>query len=189
MLLLCALSIACTDEGKTQDSADAPQDSEPVSEETGDPDTTDTAAPLVAYIVRHAEKNEDDKKDPNDPHLTEEGQARAEALKELMSPNPLVAVFATDYNRTRETVQPTADDKGLEIQAHLDPEDELAKHILAEHQHQQVLAAGHSNTVPDLLQALGMEDPPDIDEDDFGDLWTVTISGDEVVVEQSRYGD
>ena len=60
----------------------------------GDADTDTT--PLVAWVVRHAEKDEG-----HDPHLTEEGQQRAEALVPVMADVPLVAVYATDYNRTQ----------------------------------------------------------------------------------------
>ena len=147
-------------------------------------DTLDTGPfPLVVYLTRHAEKAAG-----NDPPLTKEGALRANALMLRMADVPLVAVYATGYLRTQQTAAPTAEAHGLTIDIDLDPSDELAEHILAEHQHEHVLVCGHSNTVPDTLEGLGMEDPPTIGSSDYGDLWILSRLGDDVKVETEHYG-
>ena len=162
-------------EGDTDTDADTDSDAD------GDTDPT----PLVAWVVRHAEKDEG-----HDPHLTEEGMARAEALVSVMADVPLVAIYATGYNRTQETCQPTADDHGIELVTDIDPEWELAAHIIDQHQHEQILHCGHSWTIPDFMGALGVEDDISVGSNDFGDIWIVSMMGDEVLsVEMSQFGE
>src|SRR5690606_31362275 len=71
--------------------------------------------PLVFVVVRHAERAEDD---PRDPNLSAAGNARAAALAEALRDAPLVATYATEYRRTRQTAQPTADAHGLPVEAY-----------------------------------------------------------------------
>lgn len=155
-------------------------------------DTVDTQpaepSPLTAWVVRHAEVEEEG---GSDPHLSAGGTARAEGLAEELASQPVVAVFSTDYNRTRETAQPTATANGLSLDTSHDPlTTELPEHIIAQHPEDLVLVVGHSNTVPTILEALGMAEPPEIEEDEFGDLWVLTRTAEgEVSVEQRRYGE
>ena len=156
---------------------------------SGDSGSGDSGAlppDTVIYTIRHAEKEDEG----TDPDLTEAGQVRAVALAELLHEVPLASVYATEYQRTQQTVQPTADDHGLVTVTDIDPERELAEHILDADAGLTVLACGHSNTVPDFLRALGMEEPPDIESDVFGELWIVTVTAaGEFSVETSHYGE
>jgi phosphohistidine phosphatase SixA len=104
-----------------------------------------------------------------------------------MAEVPLTAVYATEYTRTQETVQPTADDHGLEVRTDIDPEDELAAHLVASHAGETVLHAGHSFTLEDFMDALGATDAPEVDG--YGQLWILTVEGGEVGVEMSQFGD
>ncbi len=154
---------------------------------TTDTTSTDTAppegVPLVLWAVRHAEKDEGD-----DPPLTEDGTARAEALVPLMKNTPLAAVYATDRVRTQQTCQPTADAHGLEPENGLDPEDELAEHLVTSHPEEQVLHCGHSDTLPDLFDALGVEDQESVSG--YGQIWIVSVyPGGETRVEMSFFGE
>jgi len=152
----------------------------------GDDDTDVDTDHLVAWVVRHAEKESEG----SDPHLTEEGEARAEALAELLADVPIAATYATDYNRTRETCGPTSVAQGIELVDDIEPFEDLALHIIAEHQHEQVLHCGHSWTIPTFMNALGVPDAISIPSGDYGDLWIVTMMGDEVLsVELSHYGE
>ncbi len=182
---------ACDTGEATEDESGSGQDSEKGDSEPGETagETGDSGeAPIlpdgvvVVYAVRHAEKDSGD-----DPSLTEEGQARAEALAVLMADVPLSATYATGYRRTQETVQPSADEHGLPVIIDYDPEDELAAHILTHHGDESVLHAGHSYTIPDFLEALGVENPPSAN--DYGDLWILTIDETGAVeLETSHYG-
>ena len=171
--------------GDTADSGDTD------SVDTAVDDTADTAElpsdqPTIIYAVRHAEKDSDS--EDGDPGLTEEGAARALALVELMHDVPLFAVYATDLARTQETVKPTADDHGLPLVTDIDPEAELAAWILANDLGHSVLHAGHSYTLSDFMEALGVVDYPGVDG--YGELWIVTILPDGTVsYVTERYGD
>src|SRR3546814_11474619 len=63
-------------------------------------------SPVATYVVvRHAEKVDDASRDPS---LTDAGRARAHALAELLRSRDVVAVYATDFRRPRDTAEPTA---------------------------------------------------------------------------------
>lgn len=184
--------------GQDQDSADTGHTGDD-SDDSGHTDTADSAAPadtadssepvtpsgaLVIYALRHAEKEDEG----DDPGLTEEGAARALALVDVMHDVPLAAIYATDLARTQETVQPTAEDHGLETITDIDAETELADHLLATHAEQTVLHCGHSYTLPDLFDALGLDPEPDVDG--YGQLWIVTIEADGTSSwVETRYGE
>ncbi len=141
-------------------------------------------AEIVVYAVRHAEKESEG----DDPGLTEEGTARAEALAVVMADVPLAAIYATELRRTQDTVAPTAAAHGLVVETGIDPEDELAAHIRCTHAGQTVLHAGHSYTLPDFFEAIGVPDVPSVSG--YGQLWRVRIGTDgEVTVEESRFGE
>jgi len=54
----------------------------------------------------------------------------------------------------------------------------------------QVLVVGHSNTIPPLLQQLGVVEPVTIDELQYGDLWVVTLPTEgPAKLEVRRYGE
>ncbi len=139
---------------------------------------------LRTYVVRHAEKASDG----DDPPLTDQGAARAEALRDLLAAEPISAVFSTPYRRTMQTAQPTAADHGLAV-THYDPSGDLPAQLLAEHQGHTVLVAGHSNTVPAIVAGLGAAEPDEIHHERYGDYWLVIRSGDQVEVEVGRFGN
>lgn len=178
------------DTGETGDTAETGDTGEIV--ETGETgDTFDTgeerilpSGPIRIYAVRHAEKESEG----DDPGLTEEGLARADALAELLHDVHIDAVYASELIRTQQTVQPTADDHGLEVICDIDPEYDLAEYILLNHGDDTVLHAGHSYTLPNFMEQLGIEDLPD--SYDYGDLWIIQVEVDgSVIVEESHFGE
>ncbi len=131
--------------------------------------------PTTVYVVRHAEKQMDAGKDPG---LTPLGERRAQALTNSIK-GPIDAIYATELQRTLLTVQPMAGMRGLEVRVVPATEtDTLVHRILTENRGQVVLVAGHSNTVPKIIQELGVETPVTIAEQDHGDLFVVTITAD-----------
>lgn len=111
-----------------------------------------SAATLV-YLVRHAEKAKDG---TSNPPLTVTGHKRAKALARMLRAVPLDAVYATQYKRTQQTVAPTAKAKGLAlkiIKAH--KEHKLLRALKGPYKGKSVLIAGHSNTIPKMIKALG----------------------------------
>ena len=62
------------------------------------------------FLVRHAEKGQDD---PKDPSLTAFGEARAQLLADELSKAGITAIYSTGYKRTQQTAQPLADRLGV----------------------------------------------------------------------------
>ena len=134
-------------------------------------------AAVAFVLVRHAEKAADD---PRDPSLSQAGRERAQALARVLRDEPIVAAYATQYRRTAETAQPTADAHGLTVVAYdADlPATALATRLRRDHASGTVLVVGHSNTVPDIVAALcGCAVPP-LAESDYGDLYRITHAAD-----------
>ena len=72
---------------------------------------TATGATTV-IVVRHAEKATDD---PRDPSLDAAGRLRAQALAAALEDAGVTALYATQYKRTRATVEPLAQRLGLAV--------------------------------------------------------------------------
>ena len=134
---------------------------------------TETAfAQATVYVVRHAEKVTD--AGATDPALTASGSERARALAKTLRSVKLSAIYATEYQRTRLTVEPTA--KRMKIEPTVvkaASTKELAARLQERPRGEAVLVAGHSNTVPDLLRALGVTERISIQEADYDDLFVV----------------
>ncbi|WP_258098376.1 phosphoglycerate mutase family protein [Marinoscillum pacificum] len=135
-------------------------------------------------LVRHAEKVEDGSKDPA---LTKEGIQRSMKLKELLVSQEINAVYSTPYARTRATVAPTAKANDMEVTEYKPMEKGFLKETLDKHLGETVLIAGHSNTIPDLVNELiGDKKYSQLDENDYNYLFIVTVTeigqGKEVVI-------
>jgi len=131
------------------------------------------------YFIRHAEKDRSDPSDKN-PHLTEIGKARASHWSEILGKVKFDAVYSTDYNRTKETAQPTATKNNLEITIY-DPKTIDAKSFMADNKGKTVLIVGHSNTTPAFVNnILGRKKYQDIDDSNNGNLYIITINGETI---------
>lgn len=141
------------------------------------PDTT-------IYLVRHAEKTAV----ANDPALTPEGEARAEALADRLDTAVLTLIYSTNTTRTKTTAEPIAKRLLLPILVYdggalPDFAGELTQ------QTGQILVVGHSNTTPDLVELLGGDPVSAIDEaSEYDRLYVVTIEDGEVSSVLERYG-
>ena len=126
----------------------------------------------TVLVVRHAEKEWED----GDPPLSDEGRERALDLLRLTEATGVSALYASQYRRTRETLEPVAARNGLEIQEHDagDPAG-LAARILSEQAGGVVLVAGHSNTVPSIVEALGAPRPSPIPDHEYDNLYVVYV--------------
>lgn len=145
-------------------------------------------APVTTvYVVRHAEKSKDD---PRDPSLSERGRHRAMALALLLSKAGIDAVYSTEYKRTKETVAPIA--AAAKVTPTVVGARELKKQVRllrTAHAGDSVVVAGHSNTVPMLLRALGVEARVTLGEGDYGDLFVVQFrAGDTPTLVRLAFG-
>jgi len=119
----------------------------------------------VVYAVRHAERADDGAQGDatmsgammaDDPPLSEAGRGRAAELAGLLATVGLTHVHSTDLLRTRATAQPTSDATGIPIDLYDAADVEgLARRLLATPGTH--LVVGHSNTTPELVEALGGE--------------------------------
>lgn len=136
----------------------------------------ETTTTSVYYLIRHAEKDRSDKSNKN-PNLTKEGENRAAYWASVFEKVPFDAIYSTDYNRTKQTAQPTADSKELKVNIYHPYKIDMDE-FLAETAGKTVLIVGHSNTTPDFVNRLTRkEDYESIKDDNNGNLYIVTISG------------
>ncbi|MEM1031084.1 MAG: phosphoglycerate mutase family protein [Myxococcota bacterium] len=134
--------------------------------------------PVTVYVVRHAEKAATPE---DDPPLSPVGQARAAALPETLArlpgAGPLTAVFSSPFARTRQTVAPVADRYDLPIlTVGAGDIDGVVASLRRLAPGQRALVAGHSNTVPRILAALGIRGEITLSEEAYGDLFVVTLT-------------
>jgi phosphohistidine phosphatase SixA len=128
----------------------------------------------TVILVRHAEKVID----PNNPDvdLSPAGQVRAQELARIFGDAGITAIYATQYKRTQETVKPLADKLGVAVTVvnSKSTADLLAK-IRSSNSGQTVFVAGHNNTVPEIIHALGGPQYPTIPESEYDNLFIVTV--------------
>ncbi|WP_052101235.1 phosphoglycerate mutase family protein [Novilysobacter arseniciresistens] len=144
---------------------------------TGGAPAPGTDAAVTFVVVRHAEKLADGS---DDPPLTAEGHARAQALADSLAGSDVVAVYSTAYRRARATAGPTAQAHGVTITPYdsRQPTDGFAASLLRTHDAGTVLVVGHSNTAPAIAAALcGCEVAP-MTEAEYGRRMTVHVDGD-----------
>ncbi|MEQ1893468.1 MAG: phosphoglycerate mutase family protein [Planctomycetota bacterium] len=135
--------------------------------------------PHTVILVRHAEK--DSAKDKNDPPLTAGGTARAEELARLLAHAGVTRLVASEFRRTQATLAPLAKATGVTLEKR--PAKELA--ALAEELRDApagsvTIVAGHSNTVPQLAEALGAPLPgiakgANLGDDEYDRLFVLTV--------------
>ncbi|MBK8270366.1 MAG: histidine phosphatase family protein [Planctomycetes bacterium] len=109
--------------------------------------------------------------------MSEAGRKRAEALRHVLEKAGVTAIYATQYQRTQQTVGPLA--KSLKIPViKMDAAgtEKLVARIRQKHGGETVLVVGHSNTVPEIMRAFGVAQPPVLADGDFDDLFVVTVS-------------
>lgn len=136
----------------------------------------------TVFLVRHAEKAapgdaEFDPQDPGNPPLTAAGRARAEALARTLEEAGVTAIFASEFARTQQTVAPLAARIGLKVTVHPAHDTTgLAELVTTAHAGSVVVIAGHSDTVPALVEALGAGAVDPIEETwEHDNLYVVTI--------------
>jgi 2,3-bisphosphoglycerate-dependent phosphoglycerate mutase len=127
------------------------------------------------YLIRHAEKNRADKNN-KDPYLTIKGAERAKRWTEVLSTANIDLVYTTNYNRTKETAQPTANQNGLRLYMY-DPSDMYDEGFKYNTKGKNVLIVGHSNTTNVFAnKILGKKIYKEIKDDNNSNLYIVTVS-------------
>lgn len=148
--------------------------------------TAALAEPLEVFWVRHAEKE----LEGSDPALTSAGQARAQALANLLIDARIDGIHSTDYLRTRQTAAPLAEALGLAVELY-DPRDLPALIEKLRARGGRHLVVGHSNTTPAGVELMGGEPGSEIVEaTEYDRLYLVSAREDGVVSTLLfRYGE
>ena len=138
--------------------------------------TSPAAAQSAVFLVRHAERADSAPgASPTmgaDPDLSEAGRARAQSLATLLKDAKVTAIFATEFKRTQQTAAPLAKALGLTVKVIPSKSTaDLVKQV--ETTKGNALVVGHSNSVPDVIKALGISTPLTIGDDDFDILFIV----------------
>lgn len=134
--------------------------------------------PMTVILVRHAEK-EIVPPENKDPDLSLAGLARAQELVRVFGDSGIAAIYATQYKRTQQTVKPLASKLGVRVtQVEAKNTSDLVKQIRAGKGGEIVFVAGHNNTVPEIIAALGGPKLPVIPETEYDNLYILTIQSD-----------
>jgi phosphohistidine phosphatase SixA len=139
-------------------------------------------AARAVIVIRHAEKESQG----DDPELTISGQDRAIALTRFLRHDKVDAIFVSEFKRTQETAEILAHQREItpvivkagDTKALIDKINALPKDAV-------VVVVGHSNTVPDILAALGVKDKVAIKDQEFNRVFIVTpfAGGDATMLE------
>lgn len=151
----------------------------------GDSEPVEPRAPAALsflILLRHAEK--DPAGDPADPGLSATGRDRAQALARLLAPSGIDRLYASEFARTRQTLQPLSAACGVEVEILPAARTaEVIARLAALPPGSVAVLAGHSNTIPPLLAGLGCR-PSGVQETtnglalpdgDYGRLFVVAL--------------
>ena len=139
---------------------------------------TENAPVTTVILIRHAEKQivPPENKDPN---LSDAGETRARELVRMFGDAGISTVYATQYKRTQQTVKPLADKLGVTVTVfEAKNTADLVKHIRSRPAGETVLLAGHNNSVPEIIAALGGPKLPIIPETEYDNLFVLTVQSD-----------
>ena len=148
------------------------------------------SAPALVILVRHAEKSTTP---VNDPILTRAGQQRAAELSRVVATwkaagASVKKLFATEAKRTQLTLAPLAAATGLTVTQVVAADTAgLVAQILAVNGG-VVVVAGHTNTLPVVIQALGGPAGITIAETEYSRLFVFRGTGAHGAMVAMRYG-
>ncbi|GAI82743.1 unnamed protein product, partial [marine sediment metagenome] len=127
----------------------------------------------TVLLVRHAEKSATP---PQDPPLNATGQARAQTLVHVAGEAGVTAIYANQFIRTQQTVQPLATHVGFPVnQVDATDVEGLVDQVRSDHSGEVVLIVGHSNTIPQIIEELGGDPISPIAESEFDNMFIVTV--------------
>ena len=123
-------------------------------------------------LVRHADVTASNNADPS---LNNAGQLRALELIHVLGQESFAAIYASEFQRTQQTIQPLAQQLGINVKIIGDAA-ALVSDIKAHHTGQRIVVAGHSNTLPQIITAFGGGQVPAIPATEFDRLFVMTVT-------------
>lgn len=146
-------------------------------------------APATIILVRHAEKGGEP--GDRDPELNDAGRLRAAALARVLGDANISTIYSTPFLRTRNTAAPLARQLGIDVTiTPITPDfiEDMAATLRSKHSGETVVVVGHSNTVPQTINALGAG-PTNLADDEHDWLFVVTLAANgSVSLMKLRYG-
>ena len=137
--------------------------------------------PKTIILVRHAEKKIVPPEN-KDPDLSAEGEKRAQEIARMFGGSGTTAIYATQFKRTQQTVKPLAERLRAPVTVvEAKKTSDLVAQIRARPAGQTIFVAGHNNTVPEIIRALGGPSLPIIPEPEYDNLYILTIQSDGAV--------
>lgn len=125
---------------------------------------------MIVILLRHAERQPAGA----DPALTPAGKRRAALLATMFAGAGVTTIFTSTARRTKETAAPLASALGL-TPKQIDDSTAVARgQILGGGA--CVVVVGHTNTVPEFIEALGGPSDIVIEDDEFDRLFVVTVT-------------
>ncbi|HYW45799.1 MAG TPA: phosphoglycerate mutase family protein [Bryobacteraceae bacterium] len=128
----------------------------------------------TVILVRHAERAGGMSADVG---ISEAGRCRAESLARMLADAGVKRVFVTEVARTQQTAQPLADK--LSLRPEVIPSKDIDG-LVAKLRHGEpggvALVVGHSNTLPEIISRMGGGTVRPIADDDYGNLFVVTLT-------------
>lgn len=137
--------------------------------------------PHSIILVRHAEKVTSDPND-KDPDLTPAGQARAGRLAKLLGKTAVSRLIATEYKRTRNTLEPLAARLGKEVETRNAGEPlALIRELGNAPPQSTIVVSTHSNVLPRIVADLGagkleaLDRQGNLPDDEFGRVVVLSV--------------
>ncbi|MEJ2079527.1 MAG: phosphoglycerate mutase family protein [Acidobacteriota bacterium] len=129
----------------------------------------------TVVLVRHGERVDDSE----DAALSPLGLARAQDLADVLQRADVKALFATEFRRTQEMLQPLADRFQLKIQeVPADQPKHLVDTIFEDYEGQLVVVATHGDRIAEIMRLLGVSPEESSVDARYDDLFVVTEIGD-----------
>ena len=128
----------------------------------------------TVILVRHAERAGGMSADVG---ISEAGRCRAEALARMLADANVKRIYTSEVARTQQTAEPLATKLHIrpEVIPAKDTEGLVAK-LRAGAPDEVVLVVGHSNTVPEIIKALGGGSVPPIGDSEYDLLFVATLT-------------
>ncbi|MDT4966707.1 MAG: hypothetical protein QOJ64_1444 [Acidobacteriota bacterium] len=138
----------------------------------------------TVFLVRHAEKAATP---AEDPPLLESGSARSQELARILGRAEIKVIYTSQFLRTKLTAEPLAKLLGfasttMPLKMSASNPREVSQESIKEmvekiyqRAGENALIVGHSNSIPEVIRALGGDVVPKIDEKEFNDLFIVTV--------------
>lgn len=134
------------------------------------------------YLIRHAEKEAVG----DNPELSQKGIERSHYWKNYFLNKSIDVIYATPTKRSQMTIDPLAASLQKEINFYK-PEQMGLKALAEKYPGKTILVVGHSNMMSDYVNhLLGENKYPEIPEDEYDNLYTVTFSFQDFYIQKTK---